>query len=564
MTKTELRRWLLYNAFNKGGTYVLSAKIENSIDHLEALLDFTSFFIKPIPLIQRAYAFLNGQTYLNRCIVCQAELYPAPNRAQLYCGSRCLRLDPRIKEKAKNTCLQKYGDTSPSKTDAVKCKARNTCLRRYGVKSTLLLEEVQVTRNDNNMAKYGVEHTLQIPEVKEKAIASMQSKYGVDHPSQSPALLAKRDQANILKYGSSHAMKNPDIQKKAQLTCLDRYGVPNPIQMHVGQFNLTRLNNPEWLIDQYMTKGISTKSIAAELGVNICCVNKHLRACGVPVIQRSTSGEEESLSDWLARAYTGNIVLNNRSLIAPYELDIYLPDADMAVEYNGVYWHTEEKGRDKKYHLNKTDMCADKGIQLLHIFSTDDIEIWKSVIQAKLGNVRKIGARKTDCREVDRLEALDFLNSNHLQGAVNSPIRLGLYYGDELVSLMTFGRPRFNKHYEYELIRFCTKKGYQVIGGASRLLKNSGIKNCISYANRRWSDGRLYEAIGFEVVSTSAPNYFYTKDHLSLQSRNKFQKHKLINVLSDFDPTRTEYQNMQANGYSRIWDCGNLVYSFFA
>jgi len=130
---------------------------------------------------------------------------------------------------------------------------------------------------------------------------------------------------------------------------------------------------------------------------------------------------------------------------------------------------------------------------------------------------------------------------------------------------MTFAKSRFSKVHDYELMRFCNKLNWVVVGGASKLLsffRKAYIgASLVSYANKRWSNGHLYETLGFNLSHKAPPNYFYTKDCLKLYSRNKFQKHKLEEQLDCFDPCISEYQNMLNNKYDRIWDCGNLVYS---
>ena len=129
---------------------------------------------------------------------------------------------------------------------------------------------------------------------------------------------------------------------------------------------------------------------------------------------------------------------------------------------------------------------------------------------------------------------------------------------------MTFGKSRYNKNYTWELLRFCSLKGYNVVGGASKLLSHfrkqySG--SIISYANRRWSNGDLYRKLGFKMIGKTDPNYFYFKDgHTELFSRIAFQKHKLKSLLENFNPDLTEEQNMFNNNYRKIYDSGNLVF----
>ena len=188
------------------------------------------------------------------------------------------------------------------------------------------------------------------------------------------------------------------------------------------------------------------------------------------------------------------------------------------------------------------------------------------MINNKLGLNKKIFARKCEIREVDSNTAERFLKENHLQGYCVAKYRFGLYYENVLVSLMTFGKSRYNKNYDWELLRFCSKKGYNIVGGASKLLSHfrkqySG--SIISYANRRWSNGHLYETLGFEEIGKTDPNYFYFKedDLYKLYSRVTFQKYKLENLLDVYDENLTETKNMFNNGYRQVFDCGNKIYA---
>ena len=189
------------------------------------------------------------------------------------------------------------------------------------------------------------------------------------------------------------------------------------------------------------------------------------------------------------------------------------------------------------------------------------------MIKSRLGLNNKIFARKCIIKELKSSECRDFLNENHLQGFCQAKINVGLFYEDELVSVMTFSKPRFNKKYEYELIRFASKRNYTVIGGASKLWKyfvnEYSPKSVITYANRRFSNGDLYYKLGFNLLEIVYPNYFYFKEgDLKLYSRVKFQKHKLKDVLDTFDENLTETENMFNNNYKRIFDCGNLKFEW--
>lgn len=265
--------------------------------------------------------------------------------------------------------------------------------------------------------------------------------------------------------------------------------------------------------------------------------------------------------------------INTRKIISPLELDIYLPELHLAIEYNGTYWHSEQAGKYKSYHVNKSFLCEQQGIHLIHIFEYQ----WtlnKRQIKQRLSNIlgnytNKIFARKCIVREIDFDITSDFLNNYHLQGSCISKINLGLFYNDELVSVMTFGKPRFNKDDQWELIRFCNKEGYHVIGAASKLLKyferNYNPKSLISYANRCWSWGKynVYKDIlGMTYIGKSDANYVYINEDGTVLPRYKAQKHKLKKLLGEenFIEELTETENMEINGWIKSYDCGNLVF----
>jgi len=285
-----------------------------------------------------------------------------------------------------------------------------------------------------------------------------------------------------------------------------------------------------------------------------------------------SKGELEVV-DFIKSLGVNNVEQSNRSIIAPLELDIYLPDFDIAIEYNGLYFHSELNGKSKTYHLDKTNLCEAKGIQLIHIFSDEwanKKDLVKNKIQnlLKLNNNKSIFARKCTIEIITTSNKKKFLNSYHIQGAGKSKIKLGLFYLNELVACMTFGELRAalgsKTHVNhFELIRFASK--YNIPGGASKLLNyfviNYKPEKIISYADRRWtkSINNVYEKIGFTKVTDGSPNYWYMETYSKRLHRYNFTKHHIVNKLNG-DPNLSEWANMQSNGYDRIWDCGNLKY----
>jgi len=276
--------------------------------------------------------------------------------------------------------------------------------------------------------------------------------------------------------------------------------------------------------------------------------------CPICSYESSFSRGEQELQEWLSQHI--DIITNNRSLIYPYELDIVIPSRKIAVEYNGLYWHSEQRGKDKKYHLNKYNLCKEKGYRLIQIWENEWLfkkDIVKSILLSALGIYeRKLGARQCEIKDVDVKDARIFYNSNHIQGFKGGKHK-GLYYNNELVSLMTIEKSNI-------LERFANKINTQVYGAFSKLLKSFEMTGKLTtFSDLRYFTGDVYRKNGFEYQYDSAPNFWYLVRN-KMYSRICFQKHKLKNKLSVFDDNLTAYQNMLNNGYDRIWDCGNMKF----
>ena len=260
-------------------------------------------------------------------------------------------------------------------------------------------------------------------------------------------------------------------------------------------------------------------------------------------------------------------VINDRQLISPKEIDIYIPNKKIGIECDGIYWHSEVLGKkNKTYHINKTLNCIKKGIRLIHIYESEwnnKKEIVKSVLRNTLNcNVNRLGARKCIVREIDKDVCKIFLDRNHLQGNDHSSIKYGLFYENELISVMTFCKSRFDKKCEWELSRYCNKLNYTINGAANKLFKYfihiHSPKNIVTYSDRKIFDGNVYLNMGFQFVKNTTPGYYYIIDNYkTLKSRMGFQKHKLKTILSEFDSSLSEWENMKNHGYDRIWDCGH-------
>lgn len=284
--------------------------------------------------------------------------------------------------------------------------------------------------------------------------------------------------------------------------------------------------------------------------------------CPICTPPNTRSKLEIEMADYIAKEYSGELLLNDKSFGT--EIDVIIPELAIGFEFNGLYYHQEAK-RGKDLHRYKTDLLKDYGFNLIQVNEDEwvnKLEIVKSRIRYILGKTYTVGARECTIKSINF--PLDFLEANHIQGAgAPSSINYGLFFKDELVAVMTFSKPKFSTVQDYELVRYCSLTGINVVGGASKLLKHfrkNYIGSIVSYSDRRWSSGGLYKALGFEYSHTSTPNYKYYKNLRSL-SRYKCQKHKLKDLFPEYyDEHLTEKEIMKLAGYYPVYDSGSDVW----
>ncbi|MHB8098011.1 MAG: DUF7487 domain-containing protein [Sulfuricurvum sp.] len=471
------------------------------------------------------------------------------------------------REKAKKTKLEIYGDENYCNTEKIK----QTLLERYGDEKYINVDKTK----ENNLKKYGVECTFQLEQVKEKANNTKLERYGnYKYCNEDKIASTKLERYGDEKYVNVDKIKNTMLRNKGAYkydTTIENgqcYKIKNFQELNKEEIEKRFIDKDKKLdrigfMEYYDCKDSFMYKTLKELNIEF---------------KRNSNMENELLK------YFPGADVNNRTVIKPLELDLYFEDRKFAIEYNGLMWHSFGRSKyemfnnfdkeDRNKHLRKTELCEEQGVQLYHVFENEWLnpvkkDIWISIINDKLGLNKKVGARKCTIEKISYKEASEFLNENHLQGYGIAKECIGLFYdeGDfypELVSVMTFSKSRFSKMYEYEMIRFATKKGYTVQGGGSKLIKyfekTFKPKSLVSYANRRWSTGNFYSKVGFELVNISGPNYFYFKDLELLESRNKYQKHKLEKILDIFDDSLSETVNMYNNNFRKIFDSGNLVF----
>lgn len=474
-----------------------------------------------------------------------------------------------ICENDKEISYKRYNITTSNQTDLYTCsqkcsrvKNKRTLLEKYGVDNISKLEEIKNKKVDTCRTNFGVDYPQQCNDILQRSLNTKELKYG-DRNWNNPN---KMKETNLLKYGFEYAQQSPDIiRKQIETMYLNQY--PNMLKRYESFKIIDYKENGEMTLKCDNEKDHNF-DIFYKLLWNRSKRNSTLCTICNP-IDKNISGVEISLLGFIKSKYSGEIITTDRSVISPYELDIFLPELKIAFEFNGLYWHSDEH-KDKNYHLMKTNMCEEKGISLIHIWEDDWVykqDIIKSIILNKIGlSENKIYARNCHIEELDPKTSKKFLDENHLQGNINASIKIGLFYNKELISIMTFGKSRSPLRTnlleeEYEMYRFCNKINHNIVGGMSKLLKyfikNYKPKSIISYADRSISVGNSYEKLGFIKEGNTLPGYHWIVDGIRTYRYN-WRKDKLVKM--GFDSNKTEDEIMKEMGNSKIWNPGNIKY----
>ena len=311
--------------------------------------------------------------------------------------------------------------------------------------------------------------------------------------------------------------------------------------------------------------------LAKALNINDTMVLRYIHSMNleytVNLYPLKSNGEAE-LIEYVKTLVNEPIISNDRKILHGKELDVVIESKKIAIEFNGTYWHSY-KIKGSKYHLEKSIVCQKEGYRLIHIYeyewinNNDQIKQYLRDILTEYKEKEIVYARNTEIRSTYLTEEQTFLKSYHLQGYAKSSISFGCYYKNQLIGIMTFGKPRFTDEFEYELIRFAWKPGYIVVGGAEKLFKHFVREyrptSVITYSNIDKFIGNTYLKLGFKQGEPykSDPNYVWVGNHnKEVLSRYQTQKHKLLEK-GFGDASMTEDGIMESLGYYKIYDCGN-------
>lgn len=506
-------------------------------------------YINTIPgdrFIEKIYQYIHGGQIEHKCEVCgrPTKFLDMTRGYAKCCSTQCSHNNPLIRDRVKSTLLNRYGSISYNNRN----KAQQTCLERYGVANPYQSEEV-----------------------KQKLKNIYNSRYGVDYPSQSKSVQETRRQNSLIKYGVDHHGKTPEVRKK--LSKSNHIHVIENDENIIGYDNDIQIRRcPHPGCDECKEKcyKISSSQYNArkEFGIEPCT-----KLHPIQVGKNQKSLLEKFIRKILTEHNIHILPAESRSILPSHKgLDIVAPDHKIAIECNGCYWHSDQL-KPYKYHLEKFREALSVGYELITIWDDQFItrpEIVKSIVLSKFNIYKqKFGARLCTVREISGSVSNNFLAKNHIQGETRAKIHLGLYREDELVGVMSFTRRSKlsgGKNDDcWELIRFCTKLYTQIHGGASKLLKYFVDKysptKIISFSSNDISTGKLYRKLGFICDNEYTLAYWYVHKKTNIRyHRSGFSKSRLKRMGYDTE-NQTESEIMKTLPYHKIWDSGHLKHT---
>lgn len=514
-------------------------------------------------------------------------------------------INKQKKDKTKQTSLEKYGVEHPTQRAEYKEqlskilnskegkerleKAKKTCLEKYGVENVFQSEIIKDKIKQTNLERYGVEHAIQNETIKEKAIETQKENNNgklawnnedKKHFIRTCKLCGKQFEAKtsnaticydkhykICKYcnekfeldhhtkainqiNRDFCYKKECIQKHALeatvSTNLEKYGVE--CYFSTNEFKEASKNTR---IDKY-------GSYLNPETINQCFVYSHISKINQKFAEQLKELNIDNEFEFRINSRYYDIhILNTNILI----------EIDPAFTHNSTFNIWDKDLLDKDYHLNKIKLAEENNYRCIHIFDWDDKEKIINILKSK----NKISAKKCSIKEISKQEANEFLDKYHLQGSCKgNDINIGLYYNEELISLMTFGKPRYNKNYEYEFLRFCNHKDYSIYGGTNKLFKyfieNYNPTSIISYSDRAKFEGKFFNNLGFIKEKETKPAcHWYnikTKQHFLDNSLRAIGADRLLgtNYGSIEDSGMNNRDIMLNEGFVEVYDYGQSVY----
>ena len=431
------------------------------------------------------------------------------------------------------------------------------------ISNTVKSKECQDRTKQTNKEKYGNENYRNVDKIRKTNI----KKFGTPTPAQNEEIKNKireshKNKSSNQKQETVNKIKETKKQiygtetynnrEKAEITCIQKYGVKTANQYGSDMFYTTMQqkygDNWKSVVGKLASEGLHRNMTLFEKENDCTAISKIIHTYGQGWLSMKTdldliynksnvyvknsdiakiidynesphniSGKELQLLEYIKSIYNGKVISNSRNIIKPYELDMYFPDKNIAIEFNGMYWHSALY-KAKNYHLDKSKLCQELGIRLIHIYEWELEEPYWSKIKMMLNeafnNSNKIYARNCSIKEITNKEAKILNEKVHLQGHRNAQVTYGLFYNNELVQLMSFSKTKYNRNIkndnEWEIIRGCPGSNTSVIGGVSKLLKHfirtHNPKMIFSYCDFNKFSGTSYETVGMKFDGYTGPD----------------------------------------------------------
>jgi hypothetical protein len=469
-----------------------------------------------------------------------------------------------VKDRMRATCMERFGVPLSGLSVERREKAEATNLARYGTKNAFASETIRHALRERTRAEYGVDHISQLPSHQDRMRDGVRAAYGVDNVAQHPEVRAKIAATNLVRYGGVAPSADETVRQKTRQTNTERWGG------HFTQHHIAPEHRIRGEVDfAGRFAGQRANDIAHATGYHPSSIHRYAHCWNVE-LDHSGGDHRQAERDFANRLIEhGMTPERNRRLLLPVnhtddrrywkEIDFYFPTQRLGIEFNGGYWHSDACGRDCNYHAEKRAAALRQNITLIQIFQDEWIahpEAVLSAIKHRMGlTVGKTYARVCDLDTIAHNEAADFYNRCHVFGKVSATVHLGLRHNGVLAACMSFTK---RQPLTWELVRYATQNS--VVGGASRLLRaferEYQWETIISFADLRWSEGKLYEILGFQLDKYCRPDYAYVigdrrvhKFNLRKSSK-RFQKYAGSGM--------TEREMAEAEHIPRIYDAGKF------
>lgn len=459
------------------------------------------------------------------------------------------KICPDIHYRSCEICGKKFVITMPSNSQlccSKECtvkKRQNTMKERYGVAHALQNPELRKKAEQTSIERFGVAHAAQSEEIKEKEKKIFQEKYGVDHPFLMSDFWDKYKQTSLDRYGYEYPMQADWFKEKLKNTCQDKYGA-------------------SYLFQSEIIKEKTREACMEKYGVPYPCMTENcVEANNGEVISKINKTVADKIESLGFKCELDKIHINR------FSYDIHIINTNILLEVDPTYTHNVFGNHwgpsrlDENYHLNKTRLAVENGYRCIHIFDWDNLDNMLKLLQSK----ETIYARKCKIKYIEPSVATRFENDYHIQGSCRGQkICLGLFYDDKLIQVMTFGKPRYNKKYQWELLRLCTNSNYKVVGGAQRLFKHFIQENkpesIISYCDLAKFSGEVYSKLGFVLSHTTAPNKIWSKADKYVTNNLLLARGYDQLFEGSYGKGTSNEKLMLENGWLPVYDCGQDVY----